>query len=56
MYYFGISERLIKKTEEELKAKVIASGGKEKRPGMLENFEKSMIALALKVGGEAKIA
>lgn len=47
---------LIKKTEDELKAKVLANAGKEKRPGILENFEKSMIALALKVGGEAKIA
>lgn len=34
----------------------MASEGKEKRMGTLENFEKSMIALALKVGGEAKIA
>lgn len=56
MHYFGISERLIKKTEDELKAKVLANAGKEKRAGMVENFEKSMIALALKVGGEAKIA
>jgi hypothetical protein len=51
MHYFGISEKLIKKTEEELKTKVKANEGKQTREGTLVSFEKSMIALALKIGG-----
>lgn len=51
MRYFGISEQLIKKTEDELKEKMRANEGKEVKQGMLVNFEKSVIALAVKIGG-----
>jgi hypothetical protein len=56
MRYFGISDKLIKKTEEELKAKIKANEGKEVKQGMLVDFEKSVIALAVKIGGESKMS
>ena len=51
MRYFGISAKLMKKTEEELKERIRANEGKEVKQGMLVNFEKSVIALAVKIGG-----
>lgn len=56
MHYFGISEALIKKTQDELKQKMEANQGKQIKQGMLVDFEKSMIALATKIGGESKIS
>jgi hypothetical protein len=38
MRYFGISEQLIQKTADELRAKVEASKGKEVKQGVLVNF------------------
>lgn len=56
MRYFGISDKLIKKTEEELKERVRINEGKEVKQGTLVGFEKSIIALATKIGGESKMS
>lgn len=55
MRYFGISDKLIKKTEDELRAKV-KEGHEAQVQGSLVGFEKSMLMLASKIGGESKLA
>ena len=45
MRYFGISDRLMKKTEEELKARIRENEGKTVKQGSAVVFEKEVISL-----------
>ena len=52
MQYFGISDQLIKKTEEELRSKIKANEGQEVKQGGLVNLEKNVLQLAYYFGGQ----
>jgi hypothetical protein len=52
MRFFGISERLIKKTEEELRAKVEAGKGEGVKQNGLVEFERQVIYLTEHFGGQ----
>lgn len=55
MQYFGISEGLIKKTQEELKMRIKEGKGNEVKQGMMVEFEKSMLALSKVFGKDSRV-